>query len=86
MVQLDVVQRIMERQTNTNTNVIFLDACRNNPLARNLARAMGTRAMDIGRGLAPVQSGVGTLISYSTQPDNVRSMDQEGTRRLRPRW
>src|SRR5215813_5620739 len=41
MVQLDVVHRIMERQT--NTNVIFLDACRNNPLARNLARAMGTR-------------------------------------------
>ena len=69
MVRVDVVHRVMERQT--NTNVLFLDACRDNPLARNLARAMGTRSADIGRGLAPVESGVGTLISFSTQPGNV---------------
>jgi formylglycine-generating enzyme required for sulfatase activity len=69
MVRLDVVHRVMERLT--NTNVMFLDACRDNPLARNLARAMGTRSSDIGRGLAPVESGVGTLISFSTQPGNV---------------
>ena len=43
-----------------STNIIFLDACRNNPLARNLARAMGTRSAEIGWGLAPVESGVGT--------------------------
>jgi uncharacterized caspase-like protein len=49
MVQLDVVHRIMESKT--STNVVFLDACRNNPLARNLARAMGTRSADIGPGL-----------------------------------
>ena len=35
-----------------NTNILFLDACRDNPLARNLARAMGTRSTEIGRGLA----------------------------------
>lgn len=69
MVRVDVVHRVMERQT--NTNVLFLDECRDNPLARNLARAMGTRSADIGRGLAPVESGVGTLISFSTQPGNV---------------
>jgi uncharacterized caspase-like protein len=69
MVRVDVVHRVMERQT--NTNVLFLDACRDNPLARNLARAMGTRSADIGRGLAAVESGVGTLISFSTQPGNV---------------
>ncbi len=69
MVRLDLVQRTMERAA--STNIIFLDACRNNPLARNLARAMGTRSVDIGRGLAPVESGVGTLISFSTQPGNV---------------
>ena len=40
-------------------------------LARNLARAMGTRSTEIGRGLAQVESGVGTLISFSTQPGNV---------------
>jgi tripartite-type tricarboxylate transporter receptor subunit TctC len=69
MVQLDTIHRIMERQS--NTNIIFLDACRNNPLARNLSRAMGTRSAEIGRGLAAVESGVGTLISFSTQPGNV---------------
>ena len=69
MVRVDVVHRVMERQT--STNVLFLDACRDNPLARNLARAMGTRSAEIGRGLAPLESGVGTLISFSTQPGNV---------------
>lgn len=69
MVRLDLVHRTMERVT--TTNIIFLDACRNNPLARNLARAMGTRSAEIGRGLAAVESGVGTLISFSTQPGNV---------------
>ena len=34
------------------TNILFLDACRDNPLARNLARALGTRSAQIGRGLA----------------------------------
>ena len=69
MVRLDIVQRIMEGST--STNILFLDACRNNPLARNLARALGTRSAEIGRGLAPVESGSGTLISFSTQPGNV---------------
>ena len=70
LVRLDLVQRTMERET--RTNILFLDACRDNPLARNLARAMGTRSTAIiGRGLAPVEAGGGTLISYSTQPGNV---------------
>ena len=69
MVRLDVVQRVMEHET--GTNVIFLDACRDNPLARNLARALGTRSGEIGRGFAQAVSGVGTLISFSTQPGNV---------------
>jgi formylglycine-generating enzyme required for sulfatase activity len=69
MVRLDLVQRTMERET--ETNVIFLDACRDNPLARNLARAMGTRSTEVGRGLAATEAGVGTLISFSTQPGNV---------------
>ena len=39
MVRLDLVQRTMEREA--QTNILFLDACRDNPLARNLARAHG---------------------------------------------
>jgi hypothetical protein len=68
-VRLDLIQHTMEAQT--KTNILFLDACRNNPLTRNLARAFGTRALDIGQGLASMESGAGTLISFSTQPGNV---------------
>ncbi|MBN9267686.1 MAG: hypothetical protein BGN89_02445 [Alphaproteobacteria bacterium 64-6] len=69
MVRLDLVQRTME--SHARTNILFLDACRDNPLAKNLARSMGTRSAGIGRGLASVEAGVGTLISFSTQPGNV---------------
>jgi hypothetical protein len=75
MVRLDLVQRTMEREA--NTNILIMDACRDNPLARNLARALGTRSTQIGRGLAPAESGEGTLISYSTQPGNV-ALDGQG--------
>jgi uncharacterized caspase-like protein len=77
MVGLDVVQRIMEAAT--ETNILFVDACRDNPLSRNLARAMGTRSAAIGHGLTAQEAGAGTLISFSTQPGNVAS-DGTGTR------
>jgi uncharacterized caspase-like protein len=56
---------------------VFLDACRDNPLARNLARAMGTRSVGVGRGLAEVQAGVGTFIAYATKPGEV-AQDGDG--------
>jgi hypothetical protein len=70
-VSLDFVLKQMELEREGKTNIVFLDACRDNPLARNLARSMGTRSTSIGRGLAQVQTGVGTFIAYSTQPGNV---------------
>ncbi len=76
-VRLDLVQRIMESET--QTNVLILDACRDNPLGRNLARSMGTRSGAIGKGLAAQESGAGTIISYSTQPGNV-ALDGAGGR------
>lgn len=75
LVKLETIQRQMEHAS--KTNIIFLDACRDNPLARNLARSMGTRSDAIGRGLAPAESGVDTLISFSTQPGNV-ALDGSG--------
>src|SRR5262249_24273508 len=77
MVGLDVVQRIMEAAT--ETNILFIDACRDNPLSRNLARAMGTRSSAIGSGLVAQEAGAGTLISFSTQPCNV-ALDGTGKR------
>jgi len=69
MVRLELVLQTMEREA--KTNLLFFDACRNNPLAYTLARVMGARSLQIGRGLAAVESGAGTLISFSTQPGNV---------------
>jgi uncharacterized caspase-like protein len=79
LVRIDTVQKTMERAT--RTNLIFLDACRDNPLARNLARSLGTRTTAIGRGLAPIESGEGTLISFSTAPGTVAA---DGTGRNSP--
>ncbi|MDX2201525.1 MAG: caspase family protein [Hyphomicrobiaceae bacterium] len=70
-VSLDFVLRQMELGREGKTNIVILDACRDNPLARNLARSMGTRSAGVGQGLAQVQTGVGTFIAYSTQPGNV---------------
>jgi tetratricopeptide (TPR) repeat protein len=70
-IELNDVLKHMERQA--KTNIVILDACRNNPLARNLARSMGTRSAggNVSQGLAEVRSGVGTLIVFATQPGNV---------------
>ena len=67
--RVEFVLSLMERAA--KTNLVFLDACRTNPLARNLSRTMGTRSVDENRGLAPVASGLGTFIAFATQPGNV---------------
>lgn len=72
---LRLVLSRMERKA--TTSLVLLDACRDNPLARNLARSMGTRSMAIGSGLAEVKTGVGSMISFSTQPGNV-ALDGQG--------
>jgi uncharacterized caspase-like protein len=59
----------MER--NAKVNLVFLDACRDNPLAETLARSMGTRSTAVGRGLAKLETGIGSLIAFATQPGNV---------------
>ena len=61
--------------------LVFLDACRDNPFAKQLEASMSggrslavddTRAVKVvGQGLAEVEGGVGTLISFATQPGNV---------------
>ena len=77
-IRLDFILKQMELDRDGKTNIIFLDACRDNPLARNLARTMGTRSASIAQGLAEVKTGVGTFIAYSTQPGNV-ALDGSGT-------
>ena len=76
-VKLEFVLRQMEIEREGKTTIVILDACRDNPLARNLARSMGTRSAGIGRGLAAASTGLGTFIAYSTQPGNV-ALDGQG--------
>ncbi|WDZ81816.1 caspase domain-containing protein (plasmid) [Ensifer adhaerens] len=66
---IELVLSAMER--NARVSLVFLDACRDNPLAATLARSMGTRSMAVGRGLAKLDTGVGSLIAFATQPGNV---------------
>ena len=75
-VDLTLVLSLMERRP--RTNLVFLDACRDNPLAQNLARSMGAaRSTAVSRGLAVAESGIGTLLVYATQPGNV-ALDGSG--------
>ena len=55
-------------------NLVFLDACRNNPLAEKMKsmRVASGRTASVGRGLAAVSGGhSGTLIVYSTEPNEI---------------
>jgi hypothetical protein len=76
---MDVSQVLAQMEADQRVNLVFLDACRDNPLARTLARSLGTRSASVGQGLASIQSAVGTLIAYATQPDNV-ALDGDGQR------
>ena len=53
--------------TGTDTNIIILDACRNNPFERAWTRSL------VSRGLAPVYAPKGTLIAYATSPGQTAS-------------
>jgi uncharacterized caspase-like protein len=72
-VELNLVLKQLER--NSRISVVFLDACRDNPLASILAAS--SRSLEIGRGLARIEKAVGMMIAFSTQPGNV-ALDGEG--------
>ena len=74
---LPLAQLLRTMESSAAANLVFLDACRDNPLARSLARSLGTRSTMVGQGLAQIQSGLGTLVAYATQPGNV-ALDGSG--------
>jgi uncharacterized caspase-like protein len=75
LLRLDRIHQVMEREA--ATNVLFFDACRDDPLSDTLARTLGPRAGEFGRGLVAVRSGAGTLLSFSTQPGTL-ALDGKG--------
>jgi uncharacterized caspase-like protein len=74
---IDVSLVLSQMEAEQRVNIIILDACRNNPLARSFAPKLGARSASVGQGLASIQSAIGTLIAYATQPDNV-ALDGDG--------
>lgn len=66
---VDLTDIQQEMEASGRVNIIILDACRNNPFAERLAQ--GGRAVP-SRGLGRLDAvGEGSLIVYSTQPNNV---------------
>ena len=72
-VELDLVLKQMVR--NAPTSIVFLDACRDNPLAAKLATV--SRSIDIGRGLARVETPASMMVVYATEPGKV-ALDGSG--------
>lgn len=71
-VKLDTLLNVLERQS--KVSIVFLDACRNNPLSRSL-----TRSTNPSTGLAPQNIASGSYIAFATAPGNV-AYDGENTR------
>ena len=69
------VNQIIDRYMQAKTRLVFLDACRDNPLSRSLQ--VSSRSGGNVRGLAAIDVNSGTLISYSTKDGNV-ALDGNG--------
>ena len=68
---VDVERLAAQMEGVAKASLVFLDACRDNPLASNFAGPLG-RSAAVGRGLAPPStSGAGTFIALSTAPGKI---------------
>jgi hypothetical protein len=75
LVSIDIVmQRLAHHRI---TNIVILDACRDNPLGEKLSKKLGDRSKAVGQGLAPVSTGYATVVSFSTGP-NQTALDGDG--------
>jgi uncharacterized caspase-like protein len=82
MIDMDTILAGLDDQV--RTNILILDACRNNPMERKVASAAPNRAIEAGSGLAAPTAlsagamlGAGTLIAFATAPGQV-ALDGEG--------
>ena len=66
---IDMTQVLHVMETSVPTRLVFLDACRNNPLVSNFRSSLGaSRSASVGRGLGRIDAAVGTFIAYATAP------------------
>jgi len=79
-IEVDFITRMMSYSD--SANLVFLDACRDNPLTRSLSRSLGSssRSVNISQGLAEMRTpstGKGLAIAFSTSPGEI-ALDGEG--------
>jgi uncharacterized caspase-like protein len=82
MLDMDMIMAGLDDQV--RTNLLILDACRNNPMAQKVTSAGTDRGIEAGSGLAAPTTlgagatlGAGTLIAFATAPGQV-ALDGEG--------
>jgi tetratricopeptide (TPR) repeat protein len=82
MIDMDTILAGLDDQV--RTNILIFDACRNNPMAHEVASAAPSRGIEAGSGLAAPAAlgagatlGAGTLIAFATAPGQV-ALDGEG--------
>lgn len=82
VIDMDTITAGLDDQV--RTNILILDACRNNPMAQQVASAGSSRGIEGVSGLAAPSSlgsgatlGAGTLIAFATAPGQV-ALDGEG--------
>ena len=82
MIDMDTIMAGLDDQV--RTNILIFDACRNNPMAQQVASAGSSRGIESASGLAAPSSlgtgatlGAGTLIAFATAPGQV-ALDGEG--------
>lgn len=69
-VSVDFVLRQMSRET--SIRLVFLDACRDNPLAQVLAKTAGVSGASSGLAEMPIENGgAGTLVAFAASPDQL---------------
>ncbi|GGF72814.1 caspase family protein [Alteromonas lipolytica] len=81
---IDQLMAAMNQENVSQTNIVILDACRNNPFLEEVTAQSGN-SRSIDRGLRLVQSGLasikappGTFVAYATEPGMVAE-DGEGS-------
>lgn len=82
MIDMDTIMAGLDDQV--RTNILIFDACRNNPMAQQVASASANRGIEGASGLAAPTSlgagatlGAGTLIAFATAPGQV-ALDGDG--------
>ena len=66
----NITQVLSKMEAEQRVNLVFLDACRDNPFGRSTGFGQA-------KGLAPIQNAVGTLTAFATKPDHV-ALDGSG--------